>query len=117
MNALLASINPFAFNSDPPVLGSDSVGVAKHPPASIASTELISDISGEEYIPELFSVFVARRSLPKVSPPLPVVQRNIEELLDWDALYDAILPPEPPAFLRKPRPAFLRALFELGGMP
>jgi hypothetical protein len=30
-------------------------------------------------------------------------------------MYDYIVPPEPPLFLRKPRPAFLRALFQLGG--
>ena len=33
---------------------------------------------------------------------------------DMDALYDAIMPPEPPPiFLRSPSQAFMRALFEL----
>jgi hypothetical protein len=30
--------------------------------------------------------------------------RNIDELLDWDALFDATLPPEPPLFLRDAPP-------------
>ena len=34
--------------------------------------------------------------------------------IDYEALFDAMLPPEPPPlFLRKPSQAFLRALFEL----
>jgi hypothetical protein len=34
--------------------------------------------------------------------------------IDYEALFDAMLPPEPPPiFLRKPSQAFMRALFEL----
>lgn len=34
--------------------------------------------------------------------------------VDYEALFDAMLPPEPPPiFLRKPSQAFMRALFEL----
>jgi hypothetical protein len=34
--------------------------------------------------------------------------------IDYDALFDSMLPPEPPPiFLRKPSQAFMRALFEL----
>jgi hypothetical protein len=30
--------------------------------------------------------------------------RNIDDLIDWDALFDATLPPEPPLFLRNAPP-------------
>jgi hypothetical protein len=34
--------------------------------------------------------------------------------IDYEALFDSMLPPEPPPiFLRKPSQAFMRALFEL----
>ena len=42
----------------------------------------------------------------------PVAGRSIP--IDYEALFDAISPPEPPPlFLRKPSEAFMRALFEL----
>jgi hypothetical protein len=60
--------------------------------------------------------------MPIVSPPLPKVERNIDDLA-LSAVGAALnvhprdldLDP-PPLFLRKPRPAFLRALFDLGGV-
>ncbi len=65
------------------------------------------------YIPELFSVFARRRSMHIVNPPLPQQCRREFEP-DMDALFDAIVPPEPPPlFIRKPSEAFMRALFEL----
>lgn len=65
------------------------------------------------YIPELFSVFARRRCMHIISPPLPQQCRREFEP-DMDALFDAIVPPEPPPlFLRKPSEAFMRALFEL----
>lgn len=74
-----------------------------------------------QYIPELFSVYAARRCKDLISPPLPKVERNIDALM-LNAVGAALnLHPRdldddpPPLFLRKPRPAFLRALFELGG--
>jgi hypothetical protein len=52
---------------------------------------------------------------------LPTVDSGTEHLavgssipIDYEALFDAMLPPEPPPlFLRKPSEAFMRALFEL----
>lgn len=76
--------------------------------------------SETQYIPELFSVYAARRCKDLISPPLPKVERNIDSLM-LNAVGAALnlhprdLDSDPaPLFLRKPRPAFLRALFELG---
>jgi hypothetical protein len=50
---------------------------------------------------------------PAPSPqPCNVECRRVP--IDYEALFDAMLPPEPPpVFLRKPSQAFMRALFEL----
>jgi len=58
---------------------------------------------------------------PYQAEALPAVRSGTEHLaagrsipIDYEALFDAMLPPEPPPlFLRKPSQAFLRALFEL----
>ncbi len=81
----------------------------------------LSDLESDtQNIPELFSVYAARRCKDLISPPIK--QEPREYTPNFDALYSAItnshprdldLDP-PPLFLRKPRPAFLRALFELG---
>jgi hypothetical protein len=105
-------------------------GVASSPHDPIAETlHTPSVFPGEDHIPELlallkercapepFSEYARRRSLPIVSPPMPyhaIQDRNRFEP-DIDAMYDYNVPPEPPLFLRNPRPAFLRALFQLGG--
>jgi hypothetical protein len=74
------------------------------------------------YIPERFSDYARRRSMPIVSPPLPKVERNIDDLA-LSAVGAALnLHPRdlnldpPPLFLRKPSPAFLRSLFQLAGI-
>jgi hypothetical protein len=51
-----------------------------------------------------------RRSLPK-ERTRAAEDSDFEP--DMDALYDAIVPLEPPLFLRSPSQAFMRALFEL----
>lgn len=81
-------------------------------PAVAASNPMTAGLLQEEnYIPELFSVYARRRCMPIISPPLP----PREYVVDMDALYDAIVPPEPPpVFLRSPSQNFIRALFELG---
>jgi hypothetical protein len=92
-----------------------------------ATSEIMDVAAGEtapnsfcqtQYIPELFSVFAARRSFPVVSPPLPyhAIRNKNRFEPDMDALFDAMLPPEPPIFLRKPSPAFLRSLLQLAGV-
>jgi len=80
---------------------------------TVAAGSVGSFVDEENYIPELFSVFARRRCMAIISPPLPQeCRRDFEP--DMDALFDAIVPPEPPPlFLRKPRAAFMRALFEL----
>lgn len=55
---------------------------------------------------------------PFIDPTVPMTQPcSIERdrvPVDYEALFDAMLPPEPPPlFLRKPSQAFMRALFEL----
>lgn len=58
---------------------------------------------------------------PYQAEALPAMDSGKEHLvagrsipIDYEALFDAMLPPEPPPlFLRKPSQAFLRALFEL----
>ncbi len=74
-----------------------------------------------EYILEPFSEYASRRCKDKISPPLP--ERNVDELVNFDALYAAIsashprdldLDP-PPLFLRKPSKSFMQALFDLAG--
>jgi hypothetical protein len=55
---------------------------------------------------------------PFIDPTAPSPQPcNVEaqrDPVDYEALFDAALPPEPPPlFLRKPSEAFMRALFEL----
>jgi len=58
---------------------------------------------------------------PYQAEALPAAGSGTEHLvagrsipIDYEALFDAMLPPEPPPlFLRKPSQAFLRALFEL----
>jgi hypothetical protein len=86
---------------------------------SLAVDEAVASIpcqgagaAAENYIPELFSAFARRRCMPIISPPLPVSTRQFEP--DMDALFDAIVPPEPPIFIRSPSKAFLRALIDLG---
>lgn len=148
MNALL--INPFAFNSaecDSPSCSVESAAATPapeaaavanpseqlpRPEANLAATTEVSptagvavafSVSDEQYIPELFSAYAARRCKDIISPPLQNPERNIDALM-LNAVGAALnLHPRdldddpPPLFLRKPRPAFLRALFELGGMP
>jgi hypothetical protein len=55
-----------------------------------------------------------------IEMPNPFVTNSADVVMppayepDMDALYDAIVPPEPPPiFLRSPSQAFMRALFEL----
>lgn len=74
----------------------------------VAPAELLDNIA-TDYIPELFLTFAMRRSGPIVSPPIRKPERNVDELLDWDAMFDRILPPAPPKFLRDPSPEYLAA--------
>jgi len=53
-------------------------------------------------------------AVPDASPGVAAAVPFDEYEPDMDALYDAIMPPEPPPiFLRSPSQAFMRALFEL----
>lgn len=77
--------------------------------------------SDTQYIVEYFSDYTRRRCMDKISPPLPKVERNIDGIA-LNAVRKALnIHPRdldedpPPLFLRSPRPAFLRALLELGG--
>lgn len=71
---------------------------------------------------EPFSVHARRRCMDKISPPLPKVERDIESIALSAVRRSLNIHPRdldldpPPLFLRNPRPAFLRALFELGGV-
>lgn len=81
-----------------------------------AETAAAPDLTGPPvaavvYIPEPFSEYAERRSLPIVSPPLPQQSREFEP--DFDALYDAIVPPEPPWVRPAPRQSLIDVLFEL----
>jgi len=77
----------------------------------------------EDHIPELFSVYAKRNSFAKISPPLidnrltRVMRALSDELADEQRTINEkiLLDQFAPLFLRKPRPAFLRALFQLGG--
>jgi hypothetical protein len=52
--------------------------------------------------------------LPAVAPGKDHSPAGSSIPIDYEALFDAMLPPEPPPiFLRKPSQAFMRALFEL----
>jgi hypothetical protein len=46
----------------------------------------------------------------------PSENRNIDELIDWDALFDATLPLEPPLFLRNAPPLEAYDLVSLLGV-
>ena len=53
-------------------------------------------------------------ALPAVDPGKEHLAAGSSIQIDYEALFDAMLPPEPPPlFLRKPSEAFMRALFEL----
>jgi hypothetical protein len=81
--------------------------------AAAASQPVSPAAAAADYIPEPFSEVVARRSMAIVSPPRPKTEPRAFEP-DFDALYDAIVPPEPPpVFLRNPSQAFERLIFEL----
>jgi hypothetical protein len=85
-----------------------------------------------EYIPEPFSAYATRRSLLKVSPPRPVVERNVDECVNLDALeyeilhghprdLDDPLPrflrgPLPPAFERAPTRSIIESLLKVAGV-
>ncbi len=87
---------------------------------SLTGSSVVADISSDtKYIVELFSDYARRRCMDKRSPPIKQVPREFTP--DFNALAAAmdIHPRDldddpPPLFLRKPRPAFLRALFQLG---
>jgi hypothetical protein len=53
-------------------------------------------------------------ALPAVDPGKDHPPAGSSIPIDYEALFDSMLPPEPPPlFLRKPSQAFMRALFEL----
>lgn len=87
-----------------------------------AAAEIFS-VDDTKYIPELFLDYARRRSMAIISPPIAKADRNIDSIA-LKAVEAALnihprdldLDP-PPLFLRKPRPAFLRALLQLGGTP
>jgi hypothetical protein len=64
-------------------------------------------VSDTQYIPELFSVYAARRCKDLISPPLPKVERNIDELM-LNAV-GAALNLHPRDLDNDPLPAFLRS--------
>lgn len=85
--------------------------------AAFSDDDCIAELVGTavQYSPEYFSDYARRRSMPLVSPPLQENAELREFEPDFDAMYDFIVPPEPPAppaFLRKPSAAFMRALFQ-----
>jgi hypothetical protein len=66
--------------------------------------------------PFLSSAALTVEALPAVAPGKDhyPAGSSIDYEAMFDAMYDEILPPEPPpVFLRKPSQAFMRALFEL----
>lgn len=76
--------------------------------------------SHTQHVVEYFSDYAHRNSMDKVSPPRDQADidriglRIVKSALN---LHPRDLDEDPPPlFLRKPRPVFLRALFELGGV-
>jgi hypothetical protein len=64
--------------------------------------------------PFLSSAAITAETLPAVAPGKDHSPAGSSIPIDYEALFDAMLPPEPPPiFLRKPSQAFMRALFEL----
>lgn len=64
--------------------------------------------------PFLSSAALTAETLPAVVPGKDHSPAGSSIPIDYEALFDAMLPPEPPPiFLRKPSQAFMRALFEL----
>ncbi|WP_291869684.1 hypothetical protein [Bradyrhizobium sp.] len=96
--------NPFQESALEPAMAADD----GHWPATAHPADPVA----VNYIPEPFSEYARRRSMPIVNPPLEC-RREFEP--DFDALFDAIAPPEPPLFLRSPSPEFVRVLLELSG--
>lgn len=109
-----------ALNSEPreaPLPTETSAGGKTMPPAAFSDDDCISELvrNATYYTPEYFSDYAHRRSMAIVSPNHG--QREPREFEpDFDAMYDYIVPPEPPIFLRKPSPAFLRSLFQIAGV-
>lgn len=121
--------NPFEFSSAPNI--ADAAAAPLQPPAPGAAAVVVSESAGPpasaafpdtQYIPEFFSAYAARRCKDVISPPIPKAERDIDSLA-LNAVGAALnihprdLDDDSPLFLRKPRPAFLRALFQLGGTP